>query len=372
MKYFLPILLFLHGAIHLTGFVKAFQFATIEQLTVPITKVSGVFWLFAFLFFMAAGIVYLTKGNYWYGDYWSILAMIAVTLSTVLILYTWKDAKFGTIANIIILVAAIIGYGTATFFAKYEKDVIENLEQTSSVSESILTEADIVNLPLPVQKYIRYSHSLGKPKVNSFKAEFKGKIRKDELSEWMPFTTEQYNFTDVTTRLFYMKAVMKHLPVEGYHCFKNGNASMDIRLLSLFRVQYQDGPEMDTAETVTFFNDMCCLSPASLIDKRIKWLEVKENKVKAEFTGNNITIAAWLYFNDKGELINFISNDRLAIIKDSKIQKIPWSTPMKDYKEVDGFRLFTSADVIWSYPKGDFCYGTFSLTHIKYNCKQNS
>lgn len=30
----------------------------------------------------------------------------------------------------------------------------------------------------------------------------------------------------------------KGLPVAGYHHFKNGKAVMDIRLLSLFKVQY--------------------------------------------------------------------------------------------------------------------------------------
>ena len=74
---------------------------------------------------------------------------------------------------------------------------------------------------------------------------------------------------------------------------------MDIRLLSLFKVQYQDGKEMDISETVTFFNNMCCLAPPTLIDKRIKRIEVEGNKVKASFT-NNITVKAWLYFNEKG------------------------------------------------------------------------
>lgn len=88
--------------------------------------------------------------------------------------------------------------------------------------------------------------------MNNFKIEFTGKIRKDEKSEWMPFTSEQYNFMENPTRLFFMKATMKGLPVAGYHCFKNGNAFMDIRLLSLFKVQYLAGTEMNLSETVTF------------------------------------------------------------------------------------------------------------------------
>ncbi|MBK8953410.1 MAG: hypothetical protein IPM85_15270 [Chitinophagaceae bacterium] len=58
---------------------------------------------------------------------------------------------------------------------------------------------------------------------------------------------------------------------------------MDIRLFSLFRVQYQHGPEMDTAETVTMLNDMCCMAPATLIDKRITWEQADSHKAKAIF-----------------------------------------------------------------------------------------
>jgi hypothetical protein len=182
----------------------------------------------------------------------------------------------------------------------------------------------------------------------------------------MPFTSQQYNFMQIPTRLFFMKAVMKNLPVAGYHCFKNGKASMDIRLMSLFKVQFQDGPEMDLSETVTFFNDMCCLAPATLIDKRIKWLEVDGNKVNASFTNNNITVSAWLYFNDEGALINFSSQDRYS---SDAGKKLPWATPLKDYQQINGYKVMQNAETIYSYPDRDLCYGTFELVSVKYNCQ---
>lgn len=352
-----------HGAIHLLGFVKAFGFAKVEQLNGDISRVAGVFWLLAFLFFLVASIAFLAKA-----DWWFIVATIAVIISTILISISWSDAKFGTIANIIILFAIVIGYGTWNFAQKYKKEVITDLSHASATPASLLTEKDIEVLPQPVQKYIRYAGAIGKPKVNNFKIEFIGKIRKDEQSKWMTFTTEQYNFLEVTHRLFFMKAVMKGLPVAGFHCFKNGTAYMDIRLFSLFKVQYMDGKEMGISETVTFFNDMCCMAPATLIDKRIKWLEVKDNKVRASFSNNGITISAWLYFNDKGELINFTSSDRYAAGENNSMKQLPWSTPLKDYKAINGYNLAGFAEAVYTYPTGDLCYGTFSITNIEYNC----
>ena len=362
MKYIFSLLIFIHGAIHLMGFAKAFGYDGIEQLHAEISKTAGVFWLLAFIFFMISGIAFLAKADWWY-----IVSFIAVLLSTILIIYVWKDAKYGTLANAIILAGAIIGYGTVNYYRSYEKEVSAGLIQTSTNQTSMLSEADLVNLPEPVRNYIRYTGSVGKPKVTNFKIEFTGKIRKNEQSAWMPFTSEQYNFMDASARLFFMNAVMKGLPVAGFHCFKNGTAFMDIRLLSLVKVVYQSGNEMGIAETVTFFNDMCCMAPATLIDKRIKWLDSDSDSAIAEFTNNGITISARLYFNEKGELVNFISEDRYAAGENNTMQRLRWSTPLKDYRQVDGYKLATNAEAVYAYPEGDLCYGTFSLKHIKFN-----
>jgi hypothetical protein len=362
MKYIFSALLFLHGAIHLMGFVKAFGYAPIENIHSEISRTSGLSWLVACVLFLAAGIALLAKADWWY-----LIAFIAVMLSTFLISSVWNDAKFGTIVNIIILAGTIIGFGTSSYYRVYQKEVSIHLYRPNSHPESILTEKDIANLPEPVKKYIRYTGSLGKPKVKNFRIEFSGKIRKNEQSSWMPFTSEQYNFIDAATRLFFMKAVMKGLPVAGFHSFKNGDAFMDIRLLSLFSVQYQSGKEMGIAETVTFFNDMCCMAPATLIDKRIKWIDSDSNSAIGEFSNNGITISARLSFNDKGELVNFVSDDRYAAGDNKTMQRLRWSTPLREYREIDGYRLATCAEAVYTYPEGDLCYGTFNLRHITYN-----
>ena len=97
LRIIIPIVTVIHGLIHLMGFLKAFQLAEIEQLNLPISKVSGIFWLLACLLMLATACTYLLKI-----DGWWILGMIALVISQGLILLYWPDAKFGTIANIII------------------------------------------------------------------------------------------------------------------------------------------------------------------------------------------------------------------------------------------------------------------------------
>jgi hypothetical protein len=89
-------------------------------------------------------------------------------------------------------------------------------------------------------------------------------------------------------------------------------------------------------------------------------------KHKASFTNNNITVTAWLYLNNKGELIHFISDDRYA---GSTGKQFPRATPLKDYHEINGYKLMGNAETIYNYPDRDLVYGTFKLISIGYNCK---
>ena len=40
-------------------------------------------------------------------DGWAAVAVIAVVISQMLILRAWKDAKFGTVVNVIVLLVAV-------------------------------------------------------------------------------------------------------------------------------------------------------------------------------------------------------------------------------------------------------------------------
>jgi len=362
LKIIFVIIVILHGLIHFLGFAKAFDYADISAITKEISKPIGILWLLAGVLILIFSLLFIIKK-----DIWVYFAIAALVVSQGLIMIYWQETKFGTIVNVLILVVSIVGVFHLNFKNTYKGDVKIGLDQTVGIQETILTNEDISHLPDVVQKYIHYTGSIGKPKVRNFKIDFSGKIRSYEAKQWMELTSEQYNFIPVPTRLFFLDATKKQMPVSGFHRFKYGKASMDIRLLSMFKVQYMEGKEMNISETVTFFNDICCMSPAVLIDDRIKWLETEGNKVKASFTFNDVTISAWLYFNEKGELVNFVSEDRYAASEDGTITQLKWSTPLMDYKIINGYKLAHYAETIYTYPDGDFTYATFTLKNIAIN-----
>lgn len=169
MKTVLSTLIIIHGLIHLAGFSRAFDLEAINQLTQNISRINGIFWLAAAVCFIITALLFFLNKQQWW-----MLSVFAILLSQYLLFTSWHDTKFGTIANIIILVATITGYGTWAFSNKYKNEVTNYLNQAVSVPDSVLIETDIRNLPDPVKKYLHYTGAIGKPKVKNFKVEFSG------------------------------------------------------------------------------------------------------------------------------------------------------------------------------------------------------
>lgn len=358
LKYLLTVILLIHGLIHLMGFMKAFGFSEVPQINEQIGRTQGVMWLSGTILFVVSILLYLTGNRSWW-----ILCGISVLFSQILIFGTWQSAKFGTILNIIILLPVIAHFGLWNFENRYINDFRECFGKVSSQKIDLLTEQDIRNLPSPVQKYLHYAGVINKAKLKSIKVVFEGQIR-DKGKEWFSFRSEQHNFFAEPARLFFMKAQMFGITVPGYHKYLNEKASMDVRLFGFFTVVGAEGEIMDKAETVTLFNDMCLLAPASLIDRRIKWEEIDSLHTRATFTNGKISISAVLHFNSQGQLINFISDDRYAI---SDMKNYRFSTPVQEYKKIEGINVISRGEAVWHFPDGEFTYGIFNLVDIEHN-----
>ncbi|CAN5321659.1 hypothetical protein BH09BAC6_BH09BAC6_15020 [soil metagenome] len=112
MTILLSIFIIVHGLIHFIGFAKAFNLFTVKQLTGHISKLNGVLWLLAGVLFILAAIMFFMQKEWWW-----MLAVPAIGFSQYLIVLSWRDAMYGTVANVIILAACIGGFGV-WFFKK--------------------------------------------------------------------------------------------------------------------------------------------------------------------------------------------------------------------------------------------------------------
>jgi len=366
MRNVLIVLLIIHGLLHLLGVCKGFGLAELPQLTQPISRIAGTFWLAAAMLLIGAGLLLLFGVSGW-----GFLAGTGLIISQILIVISWKDAMFGTAANLLLLLpalAGVLGALPSSYINRFHADVERRL--VASPEPGLLTEQDMAHLPPAIQNYLRYTGSVGKPKVVNFRVSWQGTMRVKKDGDWLPIKAWQYNFIEDPTRLFYIESSMYGLPFDGYHAYIGEAATMQIMLGGLLQVVDARGPEMNRGETVTMFNDMCLIAPATLIAPSIRWEAIDTLTVKGIFTNQGNTVSAVLSFDPSGALKNFVSNDRYFCEDGRTYLSYPWLTPVEEFRDFGGRRIAGGGEAIWVMPQGKFAYGRFTVAGLEYNCRE--
>jgi hypothetical protein len=184
----------------------------------------------------------------------------------------------------------------------------------------------------------------------------------------MSISGEQFNFFDAPARMFFLRASMFLVPIHGYHRYIGPSATMTIKAAGFVPIADVSGDEMNQGETVTMFNDMCVMAPATLIDRAIAWEAVDAHHATAAFTNAGHTIRAELFFNDAGELTNFVSDDRYQVSPDGKsVRKVRWSTPTSGYRDFGAVRLASSGEARWHEDAGEYAYIALTFDDVRYN-----
>jgi hypothetical protein len=233
-------------------------------------------------------------------------------------------------------------------------------------SGPVLEEADLAPLPPPVRRWIVRSGAVGRPRVTSFRLEFEAQMFRKPGDAPMPSASVQYNRLDVPVRLFFMHSRMFRLPVEVFHAYAGDRATMKVRVAGMVDVVDEAGDTLSRGETVTVLNDLCFYAPGTLVDRRFAWEPVDDRTTAVTFTNGRHRVAATLHFDEAGDLVDFTSDDRPALV-DGKFLRYAWSTPVRDYREIEGRRVAGYGAATYRYPEGPFVYGTFKLRSAAWN-----
>ena len=360
LRWLFLLLLLMHALIHLIGFVKAFEWIEMTQFTKTLPRWAGLVWLLATCMLLFSLIRYAFQQPDWIWWAWS-----GAFLSQLLIISAWSDARYGTLANVLIVIVALASWSEKHFEDTFRSDVqrsMQRIKNTQQSTPAIIPGTD--HLPPAVARYLQLTESTHAPSIWNARITFEGRMR-SKTRDWFFFTSEQYNFFDQPERFFFMKARMFGLPVAGYHRYQNGEASMLIKLLSIIPVVDLSSEELDQSETVTFFNDLCLMVPAALRETEVTWQSSAE-QITATFQDGHHSIKAQLLFDEEGWLKNFISEDRYDVSGD-QAKQLRFSTPVHGYDQIGDYTLMARGDAIWHYPDGPFTYGKFLVQKINYN-----
>ena len=354
-------IIIIHGLIHLMGFVKAYDLAEINQLSHEIGKPAGILWLASAMLFITTAAVYLLKYDWWW------MAVIPPLLfSQVLIIMSWQDAKFGTIANIIILTGCVIGFG-AWSFTSMTANELQKFSVDYAPVNRIITGDMIKGLPDPVQKWLIRSNLTGRNVIYKVKLKQLGEMRTTMTGNWMPVEAEQW-FNTVKPGFIWITDV-KAAPgihLAGRDKYTDGKGHMLIKLLSLFAVTDAAGREIDQGAMLRYLAEIAWFPDAAL-NSYIKWEQVDSTSARATMTYGDITASGLFMFDSNGDLSGFKAKRYYARKDGATLEDWFIQIDPAGFKEFDSVRIPSRCSVTWKLKEGDFNWFRLEITDIKFN-----
>jgi len=266
---------------------------------------------------------------------------------------------------IIVLIASSIIIGNLTFKRKVNSEVVKLFRESEDVRPKIVTEEDIKGLPEPVQRYLRYSQIIGKEEIRTVRLKQKGLMRMSEGQKWMPLEAEEYYTTDPPGFIWHGSIeFVPFLSVKARDMLSEGKGNMLIKLLGLVKVADSSGPEMNQASLVRYLSEIIWF-PTAFLSDYIQWEPIDSNSAKATISVDGLTASAVFHFDEKGELTNLVAER----YRDENGQQVlgTWSTPILEYKEINGVWIPSKGYAEWNLSSGDFKYIEVEVTDIEYN-----
>ncbi|MDD2279797.1 MAG: hypothetical protein PHD06_08540 [Bacteroidales bacterium] len=365
MRIVLAILIGIHGIIHLFGFLRAFGLSEFNAISQPIPKLLGMIWLLTFLLFVTALILMLSYHNYWW-----IIGILAVLLSQVLILIYWKDAKFGTILNLVILAYATVNYSAYCFEKKVDTEIIQMLaeEDIHCNEKSIISEQMVLDLPQVVQKWLSNSGIIGKENIKTVFIEQDLKmLMKPEQKEWCQAKAKQYFTT--SSPAFNWRVYLKMfslMSLVGRDKFELGKGEMTIKLFSLIPlVKVRNNKEINKATLQRYLAEIVWF-PSAALSPYITWYPIDNNSAKATLQFNGTKGSGVFHFDENGTFKKFVAM-RYKDVKD--IEPTKWTVTATKTEMRNGITIPVEAKLDWEIDGDDWTWLNLRITNIAYNIK---
>lgn len=362
IKIFLAAILFIHGIIHLIGFMRAFAPEKVKIEGRPVGKAIGLLWMLAVVMFLTSFGLWLFKS-----PHWSVVALIAIAVSQFLIITYWKEAKFGTLANIIILFWAWPHHGGHRFDKMLESEIYQLKSGVVSPANDTIKAEQLAGLPDIVQKWLRQSGAVGKPSVSHAYIRQAGTmILQSESTQKLGF--EGIEYFDIknpafvwTTKVYYAS----WLPLSVRDKWVNGEAEMLVKLLNVVNVVNEKNNEkMDKAAALRFLGELCWI-PTGALEPYVQWEEVDSLTAKAVLSYKNGKCEGTFFFTEDGKVETFEAVRHFGAERDAK--EYPWQVVVQEHDTFNGYTIPSRCMVTWKLPSGNFTWMELKITDMLVN-----
>ncbi|MBP8724561.1 MAG: hypothetical protein KBF37_02760 [Saprospiraceae bacterium] len=360
MRIALIFLMVVHGLIHLMGFVKAFGFTEIRTLTEEISRPSGIAWLVCadlWLIFALSHVIRIPGAGYF--------GLMALLLSQALISLHWKDARFGTLANVVLLMPVLLSFGRARFEARADRETRWMFTEIQRSLSSFSSMASADSLPAPVLRWLRASGVMDRtlPLTVQMTQDLKLKMKPGQ-KVWYQAKASQV--TSLNPPGFHWAVDAELNPFIGFlgrDQLVGGEGEMLICFNGLFKVVHARGPQIDEGTLQRFLGEMVWL-PTLAMSPIVRWEPIDELSARATIHLGDSSASGTFYFDERGDFVRF-SAMRFLESKPGA-SRYPWILDAISYKRFDGIRIPFRVTATWKLEGEDWNWLELELTNVKY------
>lgn len=336
-------------------------FIVVHGLIHTLSKPTDLLWLVATVLFISFGILHFTNTRY----AWAI-GFIAVLVSQILIITFWKDAKFGTLPNLLILLVSIVSYGYHSFQELVQLETKDILHQSNLSDGAVVSENDISGLPLTVKNWLRRSGAVGKPFIRVGKVIQRAEMKlKPEQENWYPATAIQYSTIDVPAFIWVVDVKINEvLKFQGRDKFEKGKGEMLIKLNALINVVNEKGKKLDEGSLQRYLGEMAWF-PSLALSPYITWKEVNDTTATAIMDYQGTRGSGTFYFNADGDFIKFSALRYKGNKANDK--KYAWVLLVQEHKSFAGIRIPSKMTATWKLENEDWTWLRLEIEDMSYH-----
>lgn len=368
MRIVIAALLCVHGLTHLIGVAKEWRWAEVPALSGGTTMklpasasiAIGALWLASCLALLAAATLLLAHHERWW-----VTAAIAIVISQLLVVYAWPDAKAGTLANVALAIAVLVGASYGRFVADGDALIHELLVRTSGVPAAPVERAELERLPAPVARWLESAGVLGKPRAVNVRLKQRGGLRTSAEQAFAPAQAEQYFSVNEPGFVWRVQVPMLHVPIIGRDSYTGGHGRMQIKALGALTMVDARGEQIDQGTLLRFLGESVWF-PSAALAPYIRWEAIDETSARAHMAYGGARASAVFYFDAQGRVERMRASRYLAQ-GDAPATLEPWAVRMRRWATVDDVVIPVEGDVTWELSAGDFTYYRWEITELQQN-----
>jgi hypothetical protein len=267
---------------------------------------------------------------------------------------------FTVISGLAVLAAVVVAGARLAFANRMAREIDALVADARPSGGRVITDDDLERVPDAVRRWLRYSKVVGSPVPTTVRLRQDGQFRMVE-GRWVPFDAEQY-FT-IRPPGFLWKATFRMAPlvsVTGRDRYRAGEASMEMRLLSLIPVANKTGGGLNQGDLLRFLGELQWF-PAAALEDYVVWEPIDSHSARATMTCGGIVGSMTFRFDAEGRL-----TEATAVrFNDSRGRNEAWVNRNDSDREFGGVRVPDAGEARWEYESGPYPYIRWRVTAIE-------